>query len=655
MAAKRASAPKSAKPAASAAAKADASTGASSSSEAGNAYQVLARRFRPIAFDELVGQSAILESLRSALDAGTVPHALLFSGSRGVGKTTTARILARALNCEQGPTSNPCGTCGACVSVLAGTHPNVVEIDAASHNLVDDIRQLRERVGSALMGGNYKVYILDEVHMLTRSAFNAFLKTLEEPPPKVVFVLATTELHKVPETIRSRCQVLLFQRVGEEAMADRLQTLAEKEGLALPGDVLAEIAHGARGGMRDAETALERILPVAKEVGAEFDLATYRRLVHRVGIDRSLTAIESLLAGDVSQALRFADELVQSGFDEREAMGELVDLLRDLLMLRVDGEASGLVAAAGTVRERLVEVSKAAPPERVEAMLQAGMLGRDRIRHTEDRRILLELTLLRMAQAGQLPTLAELVTVAKEGEWSSHPEPAPAAAAAPPASRDRGGGQGGPSAGEAGAGGAKSPALSVHVPATAPDAAPARSASPPASPSSAESFPASEPPVAAPAPVAAGPSTPVAGLQGLLLGRIRQDKPMVERTIEQCVVEGPDAQSVVHFYLRSDKQLHRDRLMSPELQQDLRTMLVQLLGRDVAVRVHPPGSEAGQSNAANSQSPGEAAAGAEGADGTDGGAARATKASGRDPGPATKKIASRFDGQIVDLDDAAPM
>ena len=178
-------------------------------------YQVLARRFRPKTFDEVVGQDAILSSLESALGSQRVPHAFLFSGSRGVGKTTLARILARCLNCEVGISKDPCGSCGACRSILDGANSDVVEIDAASHNLVDDIRELRDRVGFASMGSRYKVYILDEVHMLTRSAFNAFLKTLEEPPPRVVFILATTEQHKVPETIQSRCQVLLFQSLRE--------------------------------------------------------------------------------------------------------------------------------------------------------------------------------------------------------------------------------------------------------------------------------------------------------------------------------------------------------------------------------------------------------------------------------------------------------
>ena len=211
-------------------------------------YQVVARRFRPKAFAEVVGQEAIQASLRSAIEEGRIPHAFLFAGSRGVGKTTTARILARCLNCEQGPTAQPCGKCSACRTALDGSNPDVLEIDAASNRRIDDMRPLIERVATASMRSRYKVYILDEVHMLTKEAFNALLKTLEEPPARVVFVLATTELHKVPETIRSRCQVLHFRRIGEEDIVRRLRMIAESDGIPLADDVLAEIALSSRGG-----------------------------------------------------------------------------------------------------------------------------------------------------------------------------------------------------------------------------------------------------------------------------------------------------------------------------------------------------------------------------------------------------------------------
>lgn len=395
-------------------------------------YQVVARRFRPKTFDEVVGQEAILQSLQSSLQQQRIPHAFLFSGSRGVGKTTMARILARCLNCEQGPTPTPCGVCELCRSILDGSNTDVVEIDAATHNGVDDIRAMREAVGFAAMHSRYRVYILDEVHMLSKGAFNAFLKTLEEPPPNVVFVLATTELHKVPETIRSRCQVLLFRRLADDDIVERLQKIAASEGIALPTEVLEDIAAQSRGGMRDSETLLERVLPLAKELGEQFDLAAYQGMVQRLGADRCIEVVAALLQGDAKAALHFAAELQQAGVDEREALGELVEQLRWLLLLQVDGAESDLVPASGQLRQRLGELAAAAEPPRLEAMIQAGLLGRDRIKRFDDRGVVLELTLLRMAQAGALPTLADLLATVTSGQPLALPAAAPMAPAAPP-------------------------------------------------------------------------------------------------------------------------------------------------------------------------------------------------------------------------------
>ncbi len=388
-------------------------------------YRVVARRFRPRTFDEVVGQQSVLQSLKSALEQDRVPHALLFSGSRGVGKTTLARIVARALNCEEGPTPTPCGKCHACLTTLDGKNPDVVEIDAASHNLVDDIRDLRDRVGFASMGSRYKVYILDEVHMLTRNAFNAFLKTLEEPPKNVVFILATTELHKVPETIRSRCQVHLFRRIGDTDIIERLRAICTHENLEVEDGVLGEIAAASRGGMRDAETALERVLPVALQNGGKLDVEAYRSLVHRVGLDRVTDVVEKLLEGDGAAGLHFAAAVAEGGVDEREALGEVVDVLRAILVLSIDGPESGLVVMSGAVRERLVAIAKDVDGDRIDAMIQAALLGRERIRRLDDRRLVLEITMLRLAEAGRVPSLADVVSQLASG--------APVTAAAAPA------------------------------------------------------------------------------------------------------------------------------------------------------------------------------------------------------------------------------
>lgn len=508
-------------------------------------YQVVARRFRPQSFQELVGQDEVLTSLRAALQQGRVPHAFLFSGSRGVGKTTSARILARCLNCEKGPTPEPCGKCAQCVSILDGSNPDVMEIDAASNNAVDDVRRLRESVGFATMTSRYRVVILDEAHMMTKNAFNAFLKTLEEPPPRVVFVLATTELHKVPETIRSRCQVLLFRRVGEKDLQKRLRSIADREQVAMPDDVLAEIAASVRGGVRDAETALERVLPLARELGAKFDLAAYRTLVARVGIDATIGVCEALLAGDAKAGLHFARDLQQHGTDEREALGEIVEVLRWMLLLKVDGADSGLVPLSGALRERLTALATNAAPHRLDAMIAAGLLGRERLRRLEDRGVVFEVALVRMAQAGALPSLADLLAEVRAGGGVAPAAAAPSAAPARPQFGSGGGGGGG------------APRAAGPAPAAAP-----------------------RPPMAVP-PAAGG------DLKSRVLFTLK-DRQLLHGTMELCRFDGPNDKNVVVVTLQTDRKMYRDRLASTVLQQELARAISDAAGKPVQVEWRLP-------------------------------------------------------------------
>lgn len=550
-------------------------------------YQVVARRFRPQTFQELVGQDEVLTSLRAALQQGRVPHAFLFSGSRGVGKTTSARILARCLNCAKGPTPEPCGTCPQCLSILDGSNPDVMEIDAASNNAVDDVRRLRESVGFATMTSRYRVVILDEAHMMSKSAFNAFLKTLEEPPPRVVFVLATTELHKVPETIRSRCQVLLFRRVGEQDLQKRLRTIADREQVTIPDDVLAEIAASVRGGVRDAETALERVLPLARELGAKFDLAAYRTLVARVGIDATIGVCERLLAGDAKAGLHFARDLQQHGTDEREALGEIVEVLRWLLLLKVDGADSGLVPMSGALRERLVTLAAGADSRRLDAMIAAGLLGRERLRRLEDRGVVFEVALVRMAEAGSLPSLADLLAEVRAGGGLSPAAPAAGAASARPTFG--GGGAGG----GAGAGRPAGGAPPLRSQGTAPMAAPAAARVPPTD------------------------------LRGRVLA-VAQDRNLLHATLDLCRFDGPNDKGVVVITLQSDRKMYRDRLLSPVTQQEVTKVVRDLVGPHAAVEWRLPDVTVG-------------------ADGT---TAPPPKI---EPGPVTKRVMGSFRGRVVQV------
>lgn len=399
--------------------------------EGKGSYQVLARRFRPVEFGDVVGQEEVLASLRSSLEQGRLPHALLFSGSRGVGKTTTARILARAVNCEVSPGPSPCGTCLACTSILDGSASDVIELDAASNNGVEEVRALREQAGYAPIRLRKKVFILDEVHMFSRAAFNALLKILEEPPEHVLFILATTEAHKIPETVRSRCQVLPFRRIGAQDIEGRLAAICAREGVTAAPDVLAEIAASSMGGLRDAETSLERILPLATEL----DLESYRRLVGRLGPSRAAELLEACFGGDMRAALHYASEAVETGVDERECLGEVLEVLRAVLLLLVDGEDSVLVEAGGAWRTRLQSLAQQSDVELVDAMMQLIVLARDRIRHLDDRRVLLELTLVRLARVGGASSLGELVSGAAP---MRAPKPSGPPSTGERASRERG-------------------------------------------------------------------------------------------------------------------------------------------------------------------------------------------------------------------------
>ena len=539
--------------------------------ETSGTYQVVARRFRPQSFDEVVGQDDVLHSLRTAVEQKKVPHAFLFSGSRGVGKTTSARILARCLNCEKGPTATPCGTCEACTSILDGSNPDVVEIDAASNNSIEDVRRLREMVGFATMRSRYRVIILDEAHQITKAAFNALLKTLEEPPPRVVFVLATTELNKVPETIRSRCQVLLFRRVGEPDLQKRLAMIAEREGVAIPADVLAEIASSVRGGVRDAETELERILPLARELGAKLDLAAYRTLVARIGMDATIGVVESLLGGDAKASLHFAHDLQRRGLDERESLGEIVETLRWIVLLKVDGADSGLVPVTGSLRERLGALAAKVPMHQLDGMISAGLLGRERLRRLEDRAAVLELTLLRMAQAGSLPSVGDLIAEVRAGGGVAAPRPA------------------------------------------------ATGFTPPARPTPAGAGPATGAVPAAP-PAAAG------DLRSRVLAAFH-DRQMLQATLEQCRFEGPNANGVVAVSLHTDRKMHRDRLASPVLQQEISNAIAAVVGSKVTVDFRLGADPTGAVPGAPAAPPPPKV----------------------EPGPATKRVVDKFRGRIVQV------
>jgi DNA polymerase-3 subunit gamma/tau len=297
-------------------------------------YQVLARKWRPQRFDEVVGQRGVTQTLRNAIATGRIAQAFVFAGARGVGKTTTARILARALNCEKGPTPDPCGTCDMCVEIAEGRDLDVLEIDAATHTGVDNVRDvIIDGLAIRPVRARYKIFIIDEVHQLSSSSFNALLKSMEEPPPHVVFMMATTELHKIPDTILSRAQVFELRTIGTRAITDQLRRITQAEGVEVTDEALALVARAAEGSMRDAQSALDQVF--AFGVG-RIDAQQVSDVLGLVERDLLLDVLDLVAREDAPRAFDVAARLVETGHDLKHVCRELARLVRDLMVLQVD-------------------------------------------------------------------------------------------------------------------------------------------------------------------------------------------------------------------------------------------------------------------------------------------------------------------------------
>ncbi|WP_244084976.1 DNA polymerase III subunit gamma/tau, partial [Desulforhabdus sp. TSK] len=369
-------------------------------------YLVIARKWRPQVFDEVVGQPHVTRTLQNAVRSKRIAHAYLFTGARGVGKTSVARILAKTLNCEGDMTSAPCNACSNCREITQGNAVDVLEIDGASNRGIDDIRELRETVRYRPAKSRYKIYIIDEVHMLTDAAFNALLKTLEEPPEHVVFVFATTEPHKIPATILSRCQRFDFRRIPIPLLVGHLRNIADQEQAQLSDGVLYAVAREADGSMRDAQSLLEQLLAFSGDGLSDEDILDVlgvvdRRSVHRVG-----TAI---LDGDVRACLDVANELHRRGIDSRRFCQQLCDHFRNLLFLALEGAQTESPMDLPREEKDLlrIEIAKTTP-ESLYLYFQMILKGEEEIRRSSLPRITLEMLLLRLSQ---LPRLESLETV----------------------------------------------------------------------------------------------------------------------------------------------------------------------------------------------------------------------------------------------------
>ena len=320
------------------------------------AYQVLARKYRPQRFDGIVGQRGVTQTLRNAITADRIAQAFVFAGPRGVGKTTTARVLARALNCGSGPTADPCGTCDPCVEIAEGRDIDVLEIDAATHTQVDNVREvIIAGLAMAPVRNRYKIFIIDEFHQLSSHSFNALLKSLEEPPPHVVFMMATTELQKIPETILSRSQVFEFRTIGAQAIGAQLREIAARESITIDDAGVALIARAADGSMRDAQSALDQVLAFAGDAITAEDVSAVLGLIGR---DPVLDAVEAVADENAPAVFELAGRFVEAGYDLRLVCRELSRALRDMLVISIDRtRAQDPDVAADADRERLVALA----------------------------------------------------------------------------------------------------------------------------------------------------------------------------------------------------------------------------------------------------------------------------------------------------------
>lgn len=376
-------------------------------------YVVFARKWRPQTFNDVVGQEHITETLKKAIEKNRVAHAFIFTGTRGVGKTTTARIMARALNCEKGPTINPCGECTSCKNILSGASFDVLEIDGASNNGVDDIRELRENIGYSSMGGKYRIYVIDEVHMLTKAAFNALLKTLEEPPKNVIFIFATTEPQKIPATIHSRCQRYDFKRIGAEQILGYLIDICTTEKIKFEKSALMLVARKADGSMRDSLSLLDQVYSFCQDNLTEKEV---RKVLGLVGLDVFNTVMDAVASKNAAPALGAVQDVLYQGFDLQEFLLGLQEHIRNLLFARIPGaiEARGVEIEP----EAAVELRKSAERFTEGDLLRMSEIVRkaeNELKWSAFTRFHVEITILKLVFLDRTVSIDQLVELASRG------------------------------------------------------------------------------------------------------------------------------------------------------------------------------------------------------------------------------------------------
>ncbi|MBY0504245.1 MAG: DNA polymerase III subunit gamma/tau [Bryobacteraceae bacterium] len=393
------------------------------------AYQVIARKYRPQGFEELIGQEAVRTTIENAIGQKRIAHGYIFAGQRGTGKTTVARILARCLNCEKGPTPTPCNVCASCKEVTLGNSMDVIEIDAASNRGINEMRELRENVRFRPARDRYKVFIVDEAHQITSEAFNALLKTLEEPPEWVVFLMCTTESHKIPVTIASRCQQFTFRSVDFDDLVARMRDICQQENVEADDEALAVLAQAGEGSVRDSLSALDQAIAACGRVirGSEV-----RALLGRFSLDALSRVSDALAKADSAAMLEIVAELERTGQSLQHFCRELSRYFRNLLVTKVAGADTRLIGASPSERERFGAVAATFSEEDLTRYLQLTLdLFKD-LQYSLQPRLHMELGLIRLVQAGRLTSIEQLIATLGGGGTPVAPPPPPPAAKTPP-------------------------------------------------------------------------------------------------------------------------------------------------------------------------------------------------------------------------------
>jgi len=513
-------------------------------------YRVLARKYRPERFSELIGQEALVRTLENALSLGRLAHAFVLTGVRGVGKTSTARLLARGLNCigpdgEGGATLEPCGICEPCQAIAAGRHVDVLEIDAASHTGVDDAREIIEGVGYRPVSGRFKIYIIDEVHMMSKSAFNALLKTLEEPPDNVKFIFATTEIRKVPVTILSRCQRFDLRRVPTDMLAAHLVTICERESITADAEAITAIARAAEGSVRDALSLLDQAAAMTAD---RMTIDSITEMLGRPGRDDSIAILDSAMRGDTAGALAALAATTAGGAEPEMIISDLMDLVHRASQKAAGGPLDTLLEAEKGAIETLAQMGIA----RLGRAWQMLLKGHGEVTSAPQPAAAAEMLVIRLAHLANMPTPGDIVRRLAETEPQSAPTvPAPAASTAATPETDGG----------------------MTSAMTAPAAAPAEEPSPPATMRAASGDSAA--PMATPAP-AAEPAS----------------EPAIEAAIETDSAVPPQPQSLLD--ISELAETHGDPLLAAHIRSHVRLVRLQPGLLDICLTDGAPDSLPGE-------------------------------------------------------------